>query len=84
MPYHLDVQDPVRDFLDPAVKGTTGLLKSIEAHAPGVRRVVMTSSSAAMLNPDSHARVYDETRWAPMTWEQAMLPQNTYRASKVC
>ena len=78
----MNIQDPVKDFLDPAIKGTTGILKSIKAFAPSVKRVVITSSSAAVLNPDNHADVYDESFWAPVTWEQAMIPRNTYRASK--
>ncbi|KAI2615412.1 ketoreductase [Hypoxylon sp. NC1633] len=82
-PYHLNVQDPIKDFLDPAIKGTTGLLKSIKAYAPAVKRVVITSSSAAMLNPANHAKVYDETHWAPWTWEDAQDPQKTYATSKV-
>ncbi|ETS82206.1 hypothetical protein PFICI_07208 [Pestalotiopsis fici W106-1] len=82
-PYHLNVVDPVKDFLDPAIKGTTGLLQSIASHAPTVRRVVITSSSAAMLNPGHHAAVYDETFWAPASWEMAMDPAHTYRCSKV-
>lgn len=79
----MNVVDPVKDFLDPAIKGTLGILKSVKAHAPTVRRVVITSSSAAMLNPPNHAKVYDETYWAPVTWKDAMDPTNTYRCSKV-
>jgi nucleoside-diphosphate-sugar epimerase len=85
-PYHLNPQDPVKDFLDPAIKGTLGLLRSVKAHAPTVRRVVFTSSSAAILNPQGpqhHDTVYDEKCWAPMTWEMALIPRNAYRASKV-
>ncbi|KAK8089941.1 ketoreductase, partial [Apiospora hydei] len=82
-PYQFHVEDPVKDFLDPAIKGTTGLLHSIQAHAPSVKRVVITSSSAAVINPNGHAKVYDETHWAPVTWEDAMDPKNTYRCSKV-
>ncbi|KAI0172965.1 ketoreductase [Hypoxylon sp. FL1284] len=82
-PYHLDVQDPVKDFLDPAIKGTTGILKSVKAHAPSVKRVVYTSSSAAVLNPLKHAKVYDETHWAPWTWEDGLVPETTYVASKL-
>ncbi|OIW25712.1 NAD(P)-binding protein [Coniochaeta ligniaria NRRL 30616] len=82
-PYHLNPQDPVKDFLDPAIKGTTGILHSINAHAPTVNRVVFTSSSAAILNPKQHADVYDETHWAPMTWDEALQPTNAYRASKI-
>jgi nucleoside-diphosphate-sugar epimerase len=82
-PYHLNVRDPVKEFLDPAIKGTTGVLQSIKKYAPSVKRVVITSSSAAVLNPANHAEVYDESFWAPMTWDEAMIPRNTYRASKV-
>lgn len=82
-PYHLTVQDPIKDFLDPAIKGTTGLLRSVQTYAPTVKRVVITSSSAAILNHINHAKVYDETHWAPWTWEDAMNPQWTYLASKV-
>ncbi|KAK8042181.1 hypothetical protein PG993_006704 [Apiospora rasikravindrae] len=82
-PYQFHVEDPVKDFLDPAIKGTTGLLHSIQAYAPSVKRVVVTSSSAAVINPNGHAKVYDETHWPPVTWEEAMDPKNTYRCSKV-
>lgn len=69
--------------MDPAIKGTTGILKSIHAHAPSVKRVVITSSSAAILHPPNHPEVYDESSWSDVTWEQALDPQHTYRASKV-
>jgi nucleoside-diphosphate-sugar epimerase len=82
-PYHFNIQDPIKDFLDPAIKGTTGILKSVKAHAPTVKRVVVTSSSATILNPLNHAKVYDETIWGTTTWEQAMDPRLAYRASKV-
>ncbi|KAI1272480.1 hypothetical protein F5Y07DRAFT_391939 [Xylaria sp. FL0933] len=84
-PYHFNVQDPVKDFLDPAIKGTTGVLQSIKAHASTVKRVVITSSSAAILNPDNHAKVYDETFWAPRTFEDAINcpAKHAYTASKV-
>ncbi|KAK4121483.1 NAD(P)-binding protein [Parathielavia appendiculata] len=82
-PYRFTFDDPVRDCLDPAIKGTTGILHSIHAHALTVKRVVITSSSAAMLSPANHPKVYDESCWADITWEQAMNPHETYRASKV-
>ncbi|KAI2605445.1 ketoreductase [Hypoxylon fragiforme] len=81
-PYHLDVQDPIKEFLDPAIKGTIGLLQSIKTYAPNVKRVVITSSSAAIINPLNHAKVYDETCWAPWTWEDAQDPSRAYVVSK--
>lgn len=82
-PCRFPPEDPVRDILDPAIKGTTGILKSIEAHAPSVKRVVITSSSAAIVSPFQHEKSYDESNWAPFTWEDALNPDNTYPASKV-
>lgn len=38
-PFHFNIKDP-KDFLDPAVKGTFGLLNAIKNKAPTVTRVV--------------------------------------------
>ncbi|KAI0894298.1 ketoreductase [Annulohypoxylon nitens] len=82
-PYTLVIRDPVKDLLDPAIKGTTGILKSVKAHAPSVKRIVITSSSAAILNPLQHAKVYNETIWAPWTLEDIHNPKTAYETSKV-
>lgn len=74
----------MKDFLDPAIKGTTGILKAIKAFAPTVKRVVITSSFAAIVNGKKHAESYSEKNWNPVTWEEALISSNTYRASKVC
>ncbi|KAJ9193157.1 hypothetical protein DTO021D3_3813 [Paecilomyces variotii] len=81
-PFHFNVQDPEKDFLNPAIKGTTGILKAIKAYAPTVKRVVVTSSFAAIVNPQQHPKVYNETFWNPITWEEGLQPSNVYRASK--
>ena len=81
-PYQYTFDNPVKDCLDPAIRGTIGLLESVLKHAPGVKRVVFTSSSAAILNPPNHREVYDESSWSEVTWEQAMDPKHVYRASK--
>ncbi|KAI9337386.1 hypothetical protein DFJ73DRAFT_849242 [Zopfochytrium polystomum] len=47
-PFHYKVQDAYKDLINPAVLGTTGILKSVAAHAPSVKRVVITSSMAAV------------------------------------
>jgi len=39
-PFHFNVTDTKKDLLDPAIIGTTGILKSIKQHAPSVKRVV--------------------------------------------
>ncbi|OJJ58614.1 hypothetical protein ASPSYDRAFT_44997 [Aspergillus sydowii CBS 593.65] len=81
-PFHFNVQDPVKDFLDPAIKGTTGILKAIKANAPTVKRVVVTSSFASIVNGKKHEKVYSEKNWNPVTWEEGLDSSNTYRASK--
>ncbi|KAK4867677.1 hypothetical protein LT330_001187 [Penicillium expansum] len=81
-PFHFNVQDPVKDFLDPAIKGTTGILNAIKEYAPTVKRVVITSSFAAMVNGKQHPKVYSEKEWNPLTWEEAMDHSQVYRGSK--
>ncbi|KIA75588.1 NAD dependent dehydratase [Aspergillus ustus] len=84
-PFRLNVQDVKRDILDPAINGTVGLLKAIKDKAPTVKRVVVTSSGAAILDfsrPISHT--FTDVDWNLMTWEEATSnPLNAYRASKV-
>jgi nucleoside-diphosphate-sugar epimerase len=41
------------EFLDPAIKGTTELLTAVKAYAPGVKRVIYTSSCASVLDFDA-------------------------------
>lgn len=39
-PFHFNVTDTKKDLLDPAIIGTTGILKAIKKSAPSVKRVV--------------------------------------------
>ena len=84
-PFHYKFTDPVTEVLDPAIKGTTGILKAIKAFAPTVKRVVITSSFAAMLRDGNSVKVYDESVWGNITWDEATGENKlaTYRASKV-
>lgn len=50
-PFHFQVTDVKKDLLDPAIKGTTGILQSIARNVPSVERVVITSSFSALVNP---------------------------------
>lgn len=82
-PFHFKVTDPKKDLLDPAIIGTTGILKAVKKSAPTVKRVVITSSFAAITNPTAHEKVYSEANWNPITEEESILnPANGYRASK--
>lgn len=83
-PFHFNVTDNKKDLLDPAIIGTTGILKAIKAHAPSVKRVAITSSFASIINPDSHAEVYNDEIWNPVTMEQSLTGNAAtgYRGSK--
>lgn len=39
-PFHFNVTDTKKDLLDPAIIGTTGILKAIKKNAPTVKKVV--------------------------------------------
>jgi nucleoside-diphosphate-sugar epimerase len=85
-PFHFNTNDPQKDLLDPAIIGTTGILKSIKKNAPTVKRVVVTSSFASIINPGKGSwpeHTYSEADWNPVTHEEALKnPQSGYRASK--
>jgi nucleoside-diphosphate-sugar epimerase len=78
------------EFLDPAIKGTTELLKAVKEHAPSVKRVVITSSCAAVVDfaapfvSPGGRKVYSEEDWNPISWERALegTPNAAYQASK--
>jgi nucleoside-diphosphate-sugar epimerase len=73
-------------LLDPAIIGTTGVLKSIKKSAPSVKHVVITSSFASIVNGSKGfwpGHEYSEEDWNPITSEEATEnPMMGYRASK--
>lgn len=75
-PYVIDVEDPQRDLVDPAVNGTLNVLRSARDH--GVRRVVLTSSMAAISDEPREGKVFSEADWN----EQSSLTRNPYYFSK--
>ncbi|HEY7584607.1 MAG TPA: NAD-dependent epimerase/dehydratase family protein [Acidimicrobiia bacterium] len=75
-PYVLEVEDPQRDLIDPAVKGTLSVLNAAMAN-PSVTRVVLTSSFAAITDePDGS---FDESMWN----DRSSVDRNPYYFSKV-
>lgn len=50
-PFHFNVTDVKKDLLDPAIIGTTGLLKAIKQGAPTVKRVVCNPFLLLLLSP---------------------------------
>jgi nucleoside-diphosphate-sugar epimerase len=85
-PFVLHFSDAAKDVLEPAINGTIGVLQAIKIHAPTVRRVVILSSFAAMINPRTATQgaVVDDKAWNPVTWDEAVAdPRFTYAGSKV-
>jgi dihydroflavonol-4-reductase len=75
-PYTMNVKDPQRDLVDPAVQGTLSMLRAA-AQSPRVKRVVLTSSMAAITDePDG--RVLTEEDWN----DKSSLVRNPYYYSK--
>jgi nucleoside-diphosphate-sugar epimerase len=73
----MTVKDNERDLLNPAINGTTSVLKSIQAHAPNITRVLITSSFASIVDMDKNPRpgyTYTEKDWNPVTYSTAASP----------
>lgn len=85
-PFFTAKTDPFKELLDPAIKGTTNVLKAIKQYAPQVSQVIVTSSYAAIVNIDKQndpTFVHDESTWSNLTWEQATTDlASSYRGSK--
>jgi nucleoside-diphosphate-sugar epimerase len=74
-PFRLNITSIQKQLLDPAILGTAGILQSIKKSAPTVKKVVITSSFAAIMDPfkgNWPEHLYSETDWNPMTHEQAL------------
>lgn len=75
-PYAIDVEDAQRDLVDPALTGTRNALEA--ANDAGVRRIVLTSSVAAITD-EPEDRVYTEADWNM----KSSLTRNPYHYSKM-
>ncbi|MGH8916586.1 MAG: SDR family oxidoreductase [Acidimicrobiia bacterium] len=75
-PYVIDVDDPQRDLVDPAVMGTRSILEACHG-AEGIRRLILTSSVAAITDrADGHVNTEDDWNTSSsLTW-------NPYHYSK--
>ncbi|KAJ7731808.1 NAD-P-binding protein [Mycena maculata] len=86
-PFHMKADDPA-ELLDPAVKGTVGILESARKFGTSVKRVVVTSSTAAVINSSPEPQVLSELNWNDHDVKEveekgrAAAPGVKYRASK--
>jgi len=76
-PYVIAVKNPQRDLVEPAVNGTRHVLEA--CGRAGVRRVVLTSSVAAITDEPEQDRVLTEADWNT----KSSLGRNPYYFSKV-
>ncbi|KAG1855935.1 hypothetical protein F4604DRAFT_1799314 [Suillus subluteus] len=61
-PFHMNADDP-NELIIPAVNGTVGILKSALKYGQSVKRVVVTSSGAAILRDSPTPSVFSELDW---------------------
>jgi nucleoside-diphosphate-sugar epimerase len=61
-PFHFAAEDP-QEILHPAINGTLSVLKSALKNGPGVKRIVITSSCAAVLSDFPEPKVFTELDW---------------------
>jgi dihydroflavonol-4-reductase len=76
-PYKINVADPRKDLVEPALLGTRNVLGAAAA-SPSVRRVVLTSSMAAITDEPDESHVLTEADWNT----KSALDRNPYYYSK--
>ena len=76
-PYQINVKNPQTDLVDPAVNGTETVLESCLKSA-GVKRVIFTSSIAAITDEAESNKVFTEQDWNTMS----SLERHPYHYSK--
>ncbi|EIN05399.1 D-lactaldehyde dehydrogenase [Punctularia strigosozonata HHB-11173 SS5] len=86
-PFNTHFEDP-EDFIIPAVKGTTSVIESVLKHGKDVKRIVVTSSCAAVLHQDPNPITYSEKDWNEQAAKEVeekgrdAAAMQKYRASK--
>ena len=81
-PFVLDVKDVDKDLLDPAIKGTENVLTTANK-TPTVKRVVLTSSCAAIYNHASDLDSLPGGVWTEEVWNRGSTrDDNPYSLSK--
>jgi len=77
-PYTMEFKDAKKELVDPAIMGTMTVLNSCEKF--NVRRVVLTSSVAAITDSPDSNHIYTELDWN----DSSSVDRNPYYYSKVC
>lgn len=93
-PFVMNVQDPVKDLLDPALKGTENVLNSVN-NVASVKRVVLTSSVVSVYGDNiefaqSGKPAFDESDWnttsstqhQPYSYSKVMAEKRAWEMQK--
>ncbi|KAJ3852270.1 D-lactaldehyde dehydrogenase [Lentinula lateritia] len=86
-PVNFSAVDP-QELIKPAVRGTESILRSALEVGSNVRRIIYTSSAAAVLQVDPEPRTFSEDDWNDLSVAEVerdgkdALPITKYRASK--
>ncbi|KAI0385995.1 NAD dependent epimerase/dehydratase [Hypomontagnella monticulosa] len=87
-PFTYDTKDNEKELIIPAINGVLSILEAASA-APNVKRVVITSSFASVLDANRKAPpyfTYTGEDWNPLTYEESIDPATSaviaYRGSK--
>ncbi|RAH67480.1 NAD(P)-binding protein [Aspergillus aculeatinus CBS 121060] len=79
-PFVLEVSDNENNLLQPAIRGTLNIAHTIHTCNPSVRRLVITSSFAVVLDLDQGFRPtyrYTEADWNPCSYEITQKTSNS-------
>ncbi|KAK2867856.1 hypothetical protein FQN49_003402 [Arthroderma sp. PD_2] len=68
-PCTLKFTDAKTELVDPALLGTTNVLRAVQRDAPQVRRIIITSSIAAILDVANPTATFSEESWNPCDME---------------
>lgn len=86
-PLFFTFTDAQKEIITPALNGTRGILEAVKRSAPSVKRVVITSSFAAILSENDFTNpnaTFSEKTWNPDTVKDANRSIATgYHVSKV-
>lgn len=87
-PFTLEINDPVKDLLTPAINGTKSILSAIKKFgSSSVEKLVVTSSYAAIMDLDKEMdpkTTFSEKTWNPDSMEYCQRsPGAAYNGSKV-
>ncbi|MEE9904656.1 SDR family oxidoreductase [Chlorobium sp.] len=76
-PYVINVKNPAKDLVEPALQGTLGVMEAARANG-GVKRIVLTSSVAAVTDEPDSTKVFTERDWNT----RSSLHRHPYHYSK--